>query len=137
MKSDAITRIVELSRRVATQQGADLYNKPIGSIIGPDSDRKPDSPAPVASAAPGSTPQNAKGRTTGAPERVGDAGGTDQTRPVTIERIRSLQRQLRNAMKLDNGPAIKMARKAFNEAMTGFVKNRSPEEVAQLLAGKK
>lgn len=136
MTDDAITRIIELSRRVATQQGADLYNKPIGSIIGPDAKLGPSSSQQPKSAQTTPLPKDAPGRTSGAPDRVGDQQGAAQGRPVTIERLRSLQRQLRVALKTDNMAGVKSAKKAFNDALTEFSKTRSPEEVIGLL-GKK
>lgn len=135
MTSDAITRLIELSRRVATQAGADLYNKPIGSIIGPDSSRSPQGASSVAPKAPdtSSMPKNAPGRTTGGPDKVNGVPDKETKRPITLERIRSLQSQLRTAQKVDNTATIKAVRKELGDAITDFTKNRSPAEVRELL----
>lgn len=135
MTSDSITRLIELSRRVATQKGADLYNKPIGSIIGPDSNRPPGGSSSGAPKAPdtSSMPKNAPARTTGGPEKVNGSQSAKPSRPITLERIRSLQSQLRTAMKVDNTATIKAVRKELGNAVSEFAKNRSPEEVRDLL----
>lgn len=132
MTSDALTRVLALSRRVATQQGADLYNKPIGSIIGPDADRPVPGPAAPATSKT-NAPKDAPGRTTGAPDRVGEKLGGASSRPMTIERIRSLQRQVRIAMKADNSAGVRAAKRALSEAVTEFTKTRSADEVSRLL----
>lgn len=91
--------LVELaSRRVRTMEGAKLYGKPIGSVIG-DAPDNPEQP----------------------------------TRPVTYERLRSLQDQFLAAKKTGNRGLMKDIQEQFSAAFREFSKTRPAAEVLSKL----
>lgn len=93
--------IIELAqRRVRTLEGARLYGKPIGSVIG---DAEP-----------------AEG---------------EQKRPVTIERLRSLQAQFADAKATNNTALMKDIQAEFTAALQEFRKNRQDPRVLRELVG--
>ncbi len=88
-------------RRVRTAEGARLYGKPIGSVIGETTD----------------------------PESDG------QDRPVTIERLKSIQAQFEDAKRTGNTALMKDLQAEFAAAVTEFRKTRQdPNLLRKLVA---
>lgn len=91
-KQSDLHYLIELAqRRVRTQEGARLYGKPIGAVIGDVS---------------------------------GDPSDGKRDRPITIERLRSLQEQFEAAKKMGNAGAMKDLQQQFTLALTEFRKHR-------------
>lgn len=120
---------IELARRVRTPEGARLYGSPIGSLIGNNSEYKPE---PRQGPRTPSAPKDAVGRTTGSPSRNSNSDAPE--REVTIERLRSLQQQVKAAARTDNEVALRAAKSLFTQAFTQFAENRAPDEVLLMLA---
>ncbi len=135
MPSPAYEALLALAqRRVATDEGVKLYGKPIGSIIGEEGGRPPVGGGPRA--------QTPDGEAVAQNSRIGEQKSKQQEavapkKVITVERLKSLQRQLKNAMKTDNTALYKSISREFNEAFSEFAKDRSPEEVLALLGKKK
>lgn len=94
--------ILELAqRRVRTLEGARLYGKPIGSVIGEAED--------------------------------GEEGG--EKRPITIERLKSLQAQFEDAKKTKNTALMKDIQVEFTAALSEFRKVRQDPALLRELVG--
>lgn len=125
--TNPIENILLLARRVRTQEGSKLYGRPIGSLINDD---------PTAGG--GSKPQNATGADPkfSMPQNATPTGPKGQdddskgpTKTVTLERLKSLQRQVKQAMKVDDQSQVKILEKQFNEAVAAYGKDRPAAQV--------
>lgn len=125
--SSPIENILELARRVRTQEGARLYGRPIGSLINDD---QVVGGANAPQNAPASSRQFAlpKNATPTGPAAAKDDASAP-TKTVTLERLKSIQRMIRQAAKVDDTSQIKKLEKEFSEALTIYGKDRPAAQV--------
>lgn len=122
--NDAIENILLLARRVKTLEGARLYNKPIGSIIDAPVESNDKGQDPVGPRKP-SMPKNATPETTGGPSSVSKF----KDAPVSLERLKSLQRQLKQAAKMDDISQVKKIQSELSKGITAYGKDRPAAQV--------
>lgn len=72
------------------------------------------------------------GKPIGAPISEGD-GDHDQDRPITLERLKSLQRQFEAAKKFGNVSAMRHVQREFRAATTLFARGKSKKEIQDVL----
>lgn len=128
-----IENILELARRVRTQEGARLYGRPIGSLINDDqvvggANAPQNAPA---SSRQFALPKNAT--PTGPASKADDESAPTKT--VTLERLKSIQRLIRQAAKVDDTSQIKKLQREFSEALTIYGKDRPAAQVLNDLSG--
>jgi hypothetical protein len=100
---DEVLGLLELAqRRVRTLEGARLYGKPIGSVIGD-----------------------------------GLPGAEDSKRPITIERLKSLQAQFEDAKATNNTALMKDIQAQFTAALRGYQATRQdPVRLRELVGAR-
>lgn len=125
--TNSLDKILALAGRVVrTEAGAKLYGKPIGSPI------LPDEKSPAAEAA--ATPSSAKSTPVAPAKPVTDTDAEVKavkpgSRPVTLERVQSLQAQAKAAIRTGDKAQIKKLKEEFNIALSSYAKGRPTSEV--------
>lgn len=119
--SSSLDRVLKLSERVVrTEQGVKLYNKPIGTPILAET--------PTVKPVQKSKPMDDKDT----PVKTDDK----ESRPVTLERVLSLQAQAKAALRTGDKSQIRQLKQEFDEALAKYSEDKPAAQViSELKAG--